>query len=238
MIFLHLSRPSRACSGPLERRASDGRLKVYYLDECGLTPTLPTAYGWSLPGQHKRIDYESPQGHRAGDMAAYRRHDASPRLEVFTAERTWASHNLLGFPGALPGAKVPRVLVLNNTSLHTSHVVRRARRSLAAAGDYLCFLPPYALELNEIEPVFRQVEYQEIPLRSHTTPASLRAAVDRGFSTYERDLKSKSEKKLRPAALIVRRHDRASRRNAESRRKAPVDKPPTCVASSQPCLVT
>ena len=98
------------------------------------------------------------------------------------------------------GTKVPRIVVLDNAGLHTSHVVRRARRGLAAAGVYLYFLPPYAPELNEIEPVFRQVKYHEIPRRSHTTRAALRAAVDTGFDGYGRCLKSKSEKKPRRAA--------------------------------------
>ncbi len=84
--------------------------------------------------------------------------------------------------------------MLDNAGLHTSHVIRRARRDLAAAGVYLYFLPPYAPELNEIEPVFRQVKYQEIPRRRHTTRASLRAAVDTGFNGYGRGLKSKSER--------------------------------------------
>jgi len=69
-------------------------------------------------------------------MAAYRPYGISPRLEVFTAERTWDSYDLLGFLGALPRAKVPRVVVLDNAGLHTSHVIRRARRDLAAAGIY------------------------------------------------------------------------------------------------------
>ncbi len=38
-------------------------------------------------------------------MAAYRPYGISPRLEVFTAERTWDSYDLLGFLGALPRAK-------------------------------------------------------------------------------------------------------------------------------------
>lgn len=40
----------------------------------------------------------------------------------------------------------------------------------------------------------------ENPQRSHTTRAGLRAAVDTGFDTNERSLKSKSEKKPRRAA--------------------------------------
>jgi transposase len=74
-------------------------------------------------------------------------------------------------------------------------MVRRVRQGLSATGVYLYFLPPYAPELNEIEPVFRHVKYQEIPQGSHASRAGLRAAVDTGFETHGRSLKSKSEKK-------------------------------------------
>jgi hypothetical protein len=133
-------------------------------------------------------------------MAALSRHGSSRRLQVFTAERTWDSYDLLGFLGALPRAKVPRVVVLDNASLHTSGVIRAARAGLAASGIYLYFLPPYAPELNEIEPVFRQVKYQGMPRRSHTTRAALRAAVDAAFEEYGHIPRSKSAKKPRRAA--------------------------------------
>jgi DDE superfamily endonuclease len=106
-----------------------------------------TGYSWSLPGQRKRTDYESPQGRRVNAMAAYRPYDSSPHPEVFTAERTWDWYDFLGLLGALSRAKVPRVVVLDNASLHTSHMVRRARQGLSATGVYLYFLPPYAPEL-------------------------------------------------------------------------------------------
>jgi transposase len=184
----------------LRKKAAAGRLKLYFLDECGFSPTLPVAYSWTLPGQRKRVKYESPQGRRVNALAAYRPYGGPPRLEVFTAERTWDSYDLLGFLGALPWAKVPRVVVLDNASLHTSKVIRGARRGLAAAGIYLYFLPTYSPELNEIEPVFRQVKYQEIPVRSHTTRAGLREAVESGFGGYRRRLRARSSGQLRPAA--------------------------------------
>jgi transposase len=161
---------------------------------------LPTASSWTLSGQRKRVDYEAPQGRRVHAMAAYRPYDATPRLEVFTAERSWDSCDLLGFLGALPKARVPRVVVLDNASLHLSKVIRRARRDLARSGIYLYFLPPYCSELNGIEPVFRQVKYQGIPVRSHTSRAGLREAVERGFDDYRRSLRTKSPGQLRPAA--------------------------------------
>lgn len=184
----------------LRRKAAAGRLKLYLLDECGFAPTLPTAYSWALPGQRKRVRYEAPQGRRVNALAAYRPYGGPPRLEVFTAERTWDSYDLLGFLRALPWAKVPRVVVLDNAGLHTSKVVRRARKRRAASGIYLYFLPPYSPELNEIEPVFRQVKYQEIPVRSHTTRAGLRDAVEGGFDGHRRKLRRKSPGQLRPAA--------------------------------------
>jgi putative transposase len=184
----------------LRAKAAAGRLKLYFLDECGFSPTLPTAYSWTLPGQRKRVEYEAPQGRRVNALAAYRPYGGPPRLEVFTAERTWDSYDLLGFLKALPWSKVPRVVVLDNASLHTSRVVRLARRRLAAAGIYLYFLPPYSPDLNEIEPVFRQVKYQEIPVRSHTTRAGLRESVESGFGSYRRKLRRKSPGRLRPAA--------------------------------------
>jgi hypothetical protein len=70
---------------------------------------------------------------------------------VFTAERTWNSHDLIGFLGALPWSKAPRVVVLDNAGLHTSRVVRAARSGLALRGVHLYFLPPYSPELNQIE---------------------------------------------------------------------------------------
>ena len=133
-------------------------------------------------------------------MAAYRPSGGSPRLDVFTAERTWDSYDLLGFLAALPPSGAPRVVVLDNASLHTSRVIREARAGLAAAGIYLYSLPPYAPELDEIEPVFRQVKYQGMPQRSHTSREGLRAAVETGFTVYGQGLKSKSRKKPRRAA--------------------------------------
>ena len=184
----------------LKAKAVAGSIALYYLDECGFAPTLPVGSSWCLPGRRKLVRYEAPQGRRVNALAAYRPYGRSPRLEVFTAERTWDSYDLLGFLGALPWSKLPRVVVLDNASVHTSKVIRRARRELSSRGIYLYFLPPYSPELNEIEPVFRQVKYQEIPERSHTSRIGLREAVERGFGNYGRKLPRKYPKQLRPAA--------------------------------------
>jgi transposase len=184
----------------LKAKAATGSIALYYLDECGFSPTLPVGSSWCLPGRRKLIRYEAPQGRRVNALAAYRPYGRSPRLDVFTAERTWNSHDLIGFLKALPWSRGPRVVVLDNAGLHTSKVIRQVRRELSSRGIYLYFLPPYSPELNEIEPVFRQVKYHEIPERSHTTRIGLRVAVERAFGNYGRKLPRKYPERLRPAA--------------------------------------
>src|SRR5947209_13055242 len=91
----------------LKAKAASGSIALYYLDECGFAPTLPVGSSWCLPGRRKLVRYEAPQGRRVNALAAYRPYGRSPRLEVFTAERTWNSHDLVGFLKALPWSKAP-----------------------------------------------------------------------------------------------------------------------------------
>ena len=184
----------------LKAKAAAGSVVLYHLDECGSSPTLPVGYSRSLPGQREFIRYEAPQGRRVNALAAYRPFGRTPRLDVFTAERTRDSHDLIGSLKALPWSKAPRVVVLDNASFDTSEVIRAAKKGLADLNVYLDFLPPYSPELNRVGPVFRQVKHQEIPKRSHATRSGLREAVETGFASYGRKLRPKSQRELRPAA--------------------------------------
>lgn len=44
------------------------------------------------------------------------------------------------------------------------------------------FFPPYSPELNAIEPLWRQVKYQDLPERSHRAAESPQAAVDEALA--------------------------------------------------------
>jgi transposase len=102
---------------------------------------------------------------------------------------------VIGCLKALPWAKAPRVVVLDNAGFHTSKVVRAARKGLAESGIYPYYLPPYSPELNRIEPVFKQVKHHEIPGRSYTTRSGLREAVEWGFADYGRLLRTTGDAK-------------------------------------------
>ena len=153
-----------------------------------------------LPGQRKRVRHEYPQGRRVNVLAAYEPYAAQPWLGVRSFERTLTSDDLLAYLRALPQAQEPRVVVLDNGSLHVSKVVKAQRRELARLGLYLYYLPPYSPELNDIEPVFKQVKHHDIPIRSHTSKAELRTSVEGGFATRAKHLREKSNKSPRRAA--------------------------------------
>ena len=175
-------------------------MKLYYLDECGFSPSLPTGYSWCLPGQRKRVPYEYPQGRRVNALASYDPSGPTPWLHAQTFERTLTSEDLLGYLRSLPVASVARVVVLDNAGIHTSKLIKAARPGLAKLGIYLYYLPAYSPELNRIEAVFKQVKHHDIPTRSHTSKAELRQSVEGGFETRRQRLRHKRDNELRLAA--------------------------------------
>jgi transposase len=189
--------------GHLIDRAESGMVDLFYLDECGFAPSLPTGYSWSLPGQRKRVCYEYPQGRRVNVLATYQPFAPGSRLAATVFERTLTSDDLLEYLRALPASRVPRVVVLDNAGMHTSKAFKARRKELARQGIYLYYLPAYSPELNRIEAVFKQIKHHEIPRRSHTSKAELRASVEIGFESYGRKLEPKSGKELRPAAYSM-----------------------------------
>ena len=184
----------------LKAKAAAGELRLCYLDECGFAPSLPISYSWCLPGRRKRVPYEYPQGRRVNALATYEPYGSEAALEAEASERTLKSKDLLAYLERLPGAGVTRVVVLDNASLQVSKAVKARRSELARSGVYLYHLPAYSPELNEIEPLFKQVKHHEIPVRSYKSKEELREAVERGFAAHGESLRRKPNKQLRPAA--------------------------------------
>jgi hypothetical protein len=179
-----------------------GWCDLWYLDESGFAPTLPTGYTWARRGTRALVWDEPPRGRRLNVLGALAPYGATPDL-VWTAppgkidsavvlDFLWrAVAGLPAPPDQLPaGYRRPRpcIVVLDNASAHTSTAVTAVRPLLAAAGVTLYYLPPYSPELNRIEEVWRQIKYQELPVRSYRTLADLRAAVERALQTHAASL--------------------------------------------------
>ncbi len=188
-------------------------IDLWFLDESGFAPTLPTGYGWGRRGARLVVPYEAPQGRRVNVVGALAPYNAAgPRFAFETrrkAEGRYDAAAHLAFVrrvADLPvdtatgaGRRRACVVVLDNYSVHHAAAVKDAVPGLEAAGVRFCYLPPYSPELNPIEPVWRQAKYQDLPERSHPTDTALQAAVEAALTDRARRLAKPTNELPRPA---------------------------------------
>lgn len=178
----------------------NGELRLYYLDESGFSPSLATTSSWSLPGQRKQIPYENPRGRRVNVMAAFAPVGPAAELVWRTAARTLKAEDLVDFLHGLLGDGQPTVVVLDNGSIHVSHVVKEALVWLERRGLRLFRLPSYSPELNDIERVFRTIKHHEMPERTYFTTDELTHAVNAAFQRTADRIRPPCGQQLRHAA--------------------------------------
>ena len=179
--------------------SEEGWCELWYLDESGFAPTLPTGYTWARVGSRALVWDEPPQGRRLNVLGALTLGGASPRLVWTAPPGRIDSAVLLEFlcrqgaglpapPAELPAGyrrAVPCIVALDNASAHVSKVVKAVIPALEAAGVTLCYLPPYSPELNRIEGLWRHVKYEELPTRSYQTVDELRLAVETALTNHD-----------------------------------------------------
>ena len=84
----------------------------------------------------------------------------------------------------------PLWYVLDNYSVHKSDRVREEAPRLAAAGIHLFYLSAYSPELSRMEPVWQDVKYQGLPVRSYDQLGGLKRAVDISLATKAVELRA------------------------------------------------
>ncbi|MCC3773324.1 transposase [Streptomyces sp. UNOB3_S3] len=180
-------------------RSQAGAENLYYLDESGFSPTLPTAYTWAPTGVRVVVKREDTNNRRVNVLGAL--NDTGPERDLlWTAiEHRIDAAMVLDFVctriARLPGGAEqlagpppgwqrhrPCTVVLDNASIHHGKVFKGRRTELAAIGVHLFYLPPRTPELNCIERLWRSVKYQDMPVRAYTTSQELHTAVDRALA--------------------------------------------------------
>ena len=159
---------------------------------------MPTSSTWARTGTRPLLRYEAPHGRRVNVLGARAPFGPPPR---FVYESRLASEGqldsaafldfvcreLVGLPGG--GAALeqlpdddrrvrPGAIALDNDGGHHSKPVNAALPKLEAIGVSLSSLPPYSPKLNRIEPEWHARKYDRLPVRSCSTGAALKAAVD------------------------------------------------------------
>jgi putative transposase len=185
-------------------------IELYYLDEAGFAPTLPVGYTWAREGVRAIVPYEAPEGRRVNAIGALAPFGDEPRLAYATRTTSFKGRDVLEFiwreigrmskpVGVVPeGFERERkcVVVLDNYSPHHGKEIKEHQGALEAAGIELFYLPPYSPELNRIEPLWRHIKHEEMPVRSHKTAHELKAAVDTALDKHATALQPR-----RPAAV-------------------------------------
>lgn len=167
-------------------------IELYHLDEAGFAPTMPVGYTWAREGVRAIVPYEAPQGRRCNVIGALAPFGDNPRLAYASRTTSFKGGDVLEFiwreVGGMstPVGEVPQgfvrekrcVVVLDNYSPHHGKEIREQASALEEVGIELFYLPPYSPELNLIEPMWRHVKHEDMPVRSHKTADELKAAVD------------------------------------------------------------
>src|SRR5829696_6236260 len=139
----HLAGPQTARPGGVRRqsgrtrwpqkKARTGVIDLWFLDQSGFCPTLPTGSGWGRLGRRLVVPYEAPQGRRVDVVGALAPYDpAGPRLVYETrrkAEGRYDAAAHLAFVRRLAGGGAKRrsrpcVVVLDNYAVHHSQAVK------------------------------------------------------------------------------------------------------------------
>jgi DDE superfamily endonuclease len=176
----------------LKEQARTNLIELHYLDESGFAPTLPQGYTWAREGVRAIVPYEAPQGRRVNVIGSLAPYGANPRLEYASRTSSFKGQDVLEFIWrqiggmSTPVGEVPEgferaarcVVVLDNYSPHHGKEIKEHLGALEGAGIELFYLPPYSPELNLIEPMWRHIKHEDMPVRSHSTADELKAAVD------------------------------------------------------------
>ncbi len=178
--------------------AARGEHDLYYLDQCGLAPTLPTGYTWAREGTRPLQRYEAPQRRRVNVLGALA--PVGPRRRLVYGSRPagqgkldgaglldFVCREVVGLPGGRaaldtlpPGYRRERpcTIALDNDGVHHSKPVKDVPPTLEAIGVAFYPLPSYSPELNRIEPEWHALKHHRLQDRSFTTGPALKTAVD------------------------------------------------------------
>ena len=168
-------------------------MTLAYLDECGFAPSQPVNYSWTAAGTRKCQPYENPCGRRVNALGILIADGPEPLLIWDQVPRSLVSQDLLVMLQDVPKRNGRLVVVLDNGSMHVSHVIKESLPQLKEEGIEFYYLPSYSPELNDIERVFGGIKSHDLPERSYATVPALMEAVDTAFTTAEARLVSRCQ---------------------------------------------
>ncbi len=151
----------------LQWAAAAGDIDLCFLDEAGFCLWMPAEYSYFFRGEQKRIEQTTRRGQRISILGVLQ-----PLVSFayglvvggFDGERyiKMMDEQAQKAQVELENSGRIRVVVQDNSPIHTSKAVRERWAQWEAQGLYLFFLPKYCSEMNPIEPEWHQLKAHEI----------------------------------------------------------------------------
>lgn len=151
----------------LQWAAAAGAIDLFYLDESGFCPWMPTSYSYFFQGEQKRLEQTPRKGRRLSILGLLQ-----PTVSFiyglvigsFNGERyiTMMEAQARQAQQQLAATGRIRVIVQDNGSAHTATAVKAKWPEWEAQGLYFFFLPKYCSELNPIETEWHQLKTHKL----------------------------------------------------------------------------
>jgi hypothetical protein len=200
----------------VQQAAGAGQLDLYYRDEAGFAPSVPTGSTWARTGRRAVVRRRDNRNRRINVLGVLVQDGPEPHL-VWTSVPgkidagvlgEFVCARIAGLPGGAAGLAVlspgwqrmrPGTIVLEGASAHVAHAFQDHRGELAAIGVELFYLPAYRPELNRIERLWRSVKYEDLPVRAYMSTEELEAAVDEAMTRRAASLQRSTPNLLKTA---------------------------------------
>lgn len=159
----------------LKRQDNDGKINLYYLDESGfsLIPAVP--YAWQNVGEYLTI--KSQHSRRLNVLGIMNRKND---LKSYVSEQSINSDVVIACIDAFfPEVDKPTVIVVAQSSIHTSDAVFDKLAEWQARGLSIFVLPSYSPQLNLIEILWRFIKYKWIEIDAYDSWKTFVASVER-----------------------------------------------------------
>jgi transposase len=161
----------------LEQRSSQGKIDLFFYDECGFCLTPSISYAWQPTGKYIEIPATGNKGHRLNVLAFLNKDN---EIFPFTFTASIDTEAVIeAFDLFAKNLTNKTFVIIDNAPAHRSKAFIKKIPEWNKRGLIPKFLPSYSPELNLIEILWRKIKYEWLPFTSYINFNTLKMAVEK-----------------------------------------------------------
>ena len=166
----------------LKKGASEGKLTLKYLDQCGFLLMMTLCYTWFKKGSGKQFEVPTRWGSQGkiNLIGTYSIENNQTKLEYRELAKNCNQNEVVSYLDKLAAKCDPNkitVIILDNATFHRGKEIKARKEGWEARGLFLRYLPGYSPFLNLIEGIWRKVKGFLMPRRCYNSVEELREAL-------------------------------------------------------------